>query len=167
MVAPSFCIVLIPGKDCTEVVEICVPTVATTCKNTSVPRQEYREIPKTYKVNNTICKETIQVIPQEVCSYFYEQSREDIVINLLNIDFLNKSAILTPSGMPTYISYPKRRKECVKKPIRLPLVLCSDVTSEVTYNIPTIVDTVYFENQCTNGLGQPYCYKREIVLPFC
>ena len=51
MVAPSFCIVLIPGKDCTEVVEICVPTVATTCKNTSVPRQEYREIPKTYKGN--------------------------------------------------------------------------------------------------------------------
>ena len=90
-------------------------------------------------MTNTVCEETIEVIPQEVCSYFYEQSRVDIDINLLNIDFLNKSAILTPSGMPTYISYPKRRKVCVDKPILLPVVQCSDITSEATTNVPTIV----------------------------
>ena len=51
MVTPSFCIVLIPGKDCIEVVEICTPTIEVSCEDSIIPRKRYEEISYTYTGN--------------------------------------------------------------------------------------------------------------------
>ena len=51
MVTPSFCIVLIPGKDCIEVVEICTPTIEVSCEDTALPYNKYEELPYIYTGN--------------------------------------------------------------------------------------------------------------------
>ena len=63
--------------DVIETAEVCTPVIETTCEIVALPIKVIKEIDFTYTVTRTVCTESIEVIPQEVCSYSYEQVTEE------------------------------------------------------------------------------------------
>merc|ERR1712238_358608 len=57
--------------DVIEIAETCTPTIATPCEDIALPIKVIEDIPYTYTVTRTVCTESIEVVPQEVCTYFY------------------------------------------------------------------------------------------------
>merc|ERR1712083_347600 len=73
--------------DVTEIAEVCTPTIATPCEDIALPIKVIEDIPYTYTVTRTVCTESIEVVPQEVCTYFYEQESADTVAKTVEVTF--------------------------------------------------------------------------------
>merc|ERR1711956_205262 len=73
--------------DVIEIAETCTPTIATPCEDIALPIKVIEDIPYTYTVTRTVCTESIEVVPQEVCTYFYEQESADTVAKTVVVTF--------------------------------------------------------------------------------
>ena len=73
--------------DVVEVAETCTPTIATECNNVNLPVKLIEDIDYTYTVTRTVCTESIEVIPQEVCVYKYNQKTEATTAKTVEVTF--------------------------------------------------------------------------------
>jgi len=73
--------------DVTEIAEVCTPTIETTCTDVALPIKIIEDIPYTYTVTRTVCTESIDVVPQEVCTWSYEQVTEDTTAKTVEVTF--------------------------------------------------------------------------------
>merc|ERR1711935_547758 len=73
--------------DVTEIAEVCTPTIEVPCDDIALPIKVIEDIPYTYTVTRTVCTESIEVVPQEVCTYFYEQESADTVAKTVVVTF--------------------------------------------------------------------------------
>merc|ERR1712037_813275 len=116
--------------------------------------------PYQYTVTRTVCTESIEVVPQEVCTYSYEQVEEGTTAKTVTVTFEKQEKVqmvtVCQPGHQGYGGYghsyghnyckevaqttaynvpvvtPKPVKTCVDKPINLPVVTCADIAEERT-----------------------------------
>merc|ERR1712037_9933 len=159
--------------------------------------------PYQYTVTRTVCTESIEVVPQEVCTYSYEQVEEGTTAKTVTVTFEKQEKVqmvtvcqpghqgyggyghsyghnyckevaqttaynvpvVTPIDVPVTVAYPAPVKDCVDKPINLPVVTCADISEERTIQVPSVVDSEVIVAKCVAGLGAPACQKVELTLP--
>ena len=51
----------------------CAPAFETVCENIEVPVKRIIDIEQCYPVTRTVCSESVEVIPNEICVYSYQQ----------------------------------------------------------------------------------------------
>merc|ERR1712088_798253 len=108
-----------------------------------------------YDVTRTVCTESIEVIPNEVCSYSYETKNIETTAKTVEVAFNKESdtqmvTVCQPGyggyGHGGYGGYGHQ--------------YCNEVAQETQYNVPSVpVD------KCTYALGEPACQKVELTLP--
>ena len=79
--------------DVIETAEVCTPVIETNCEIVALPIKVIKEIDFTYTVTRTVCTESIEVVPQEVCSYSYEQVTEDTTAKTVEVTFEKKTDV--------------------------------------------------------------------------
>ena len=73
--------------DVVETAEVCTPTIVTECNPVALPIKIIVDIDFTYTVTRTVCTESIEVVPQEVCTYSYDQTTEDTTAKTVEVTF--------------------------------------------------------------------------------
>ena len=68
-----------PEKNCTKEVEICTPTLKSTCEKVELKSEKPKRVDLKYSVVKTVCVETIEVVPYEICAYAYEKKEVETV----------------------------------------------------------------------------------------
>ena len=66
--------------DVVETAEVCTPTLEKTCVPEVLPIKLIISVEQCYTVTRTVCTESIEVIPNEVCVYEYEQASEQTFV---------------------------------------------------------------------------------------
>merc|ERR1712025_1078479 len=79
--------------DVVEPAEVCTPVIVTECNDVELPIKIIVEIPFTYTVVRTVCTETIEVVPQEVCSYSYTTTEEETNAKTVEVTFEKKEDV--------------------------------------------------------------------------
>merc|ERR1712129_509530 len=152
------------------------------------------DIPYTHGVTRTVCTESIEVVPQEVCTYFYEQESADTVAKTVVVTFEKVTRvdmvtvcqpghhghggyghggyghnycqeIATEKQYNVPVVTPVDIPVTVAYPISLPVVTCADISEEKTIQVPTVVDSEVVVTHCKAEIGVPACQKVELTLP--
>merc|ERR1712088_418505 len=79
--------------DVVEPAEVCTPVIVTECNDVELPIKIIVEIPFTYTVVRTVCTETIEVVPQEVCSFSYTTTEEETTAKTVEVTFEKKEDV--------------------------------------------------------------------------
>ena len=79
--------------DVIESAEVCTPVIETECNPVSLPIKIIVDIDFTYTVTRTVCTESIQVVPQEVCTYSYDQKEEGTTAKTVEVTFEKKTDV--------------------------------------------------------------------------
>ncbi|CAB4068621.1 unnamed protein product [Lepeophtheirus salmonis] len=136
-----------------------------------------------YTSTRTVCAESIEEIPNEICTYNYQQKYEDTTAKNVEVTFKKETnvqmvTVCQPGYGHGYQSYGHQQckevaqetaynpiKSCVNKPISLPRVSCSDIQEEKCIIVPEVQDSVQTVEKCSTRLGAPSCQKIELTLP--
>ena len=108
--------------DVTEILEVCTPTIKTACEDVNLPIKIIEDIPFTYTVTRTTCTESIEVVPNEVCTFSYEQETEDTTSKTGEVTFERVVAkentynvpAVTPVDVPVTVAYERSFKICCR-----------------------------------------------------
>jgi hypothetical protein len=76
-----------------EPAETCVPQIETICEDEALPIKTIVDVDYCYDVTRTVCAETIEVVPQEVCTYKYVQTTRDTVAKTVVVNFEKKTNV--------------------------------------------------------------------------
>jgi len=79
--------------DVTEIAEVCTPTVETFCVIEKLPIKVIVDKEFCYDVSRTVCTESIEEIPQEVCSYDYSKKYEATTAQTVTVSFRRETNI--------------------------------------------------------------------------
>ena len=63
------------------------------CEDEALPIKTIVDIDYCYDVTRTVCAETIEVVPQEVCTYKYVQTTRDTVAKTVVVNFEKKTNV--------------------------------------------------------------------------
>merc|ERR1712228_1018360 len=112
-----------------------------TCEDADLPIKIIVDVDFTYTVTRTVCSVAIDVIPQEVCTYHYEQTTEATTAKTVEVSFEKQTdvqmvTVCQPShhgyggyghhghhGYGGYGGYGK---------------YCKEVAQETAYNVPVV-----------------------------
>merc|ERR1711971_1091404 len=76
--------------DVVEPAEVCTPVIVTECNAVELPIKIIVEVDFTYTVVRTVCTESIEVVPQEVCSYSYTTTEEETTAKTVEVTLKRK-----------------------------------------------------------------------------
>merc|ERR1739838_281618 len=79
--------------DVVEPAEVCTPVIVTECNAVELPIKIIVEVDFTYTVVRTVCTESIEVVPQEVCSYSYTTTEEETTAKTVEVTFEKKEGV--------------------------------------------------------------------------
>merc|ERR1711981_692063 len=79
--------------DVVEPAEVCTPVIDTVCSAVELPIKIIVEVDFTYTVVRTVCTESIEVVPQEVCSYSYTTTEEETTAKTVEVTFEKKEDV--------------------------------------------------------------------------
>merc|ERR1712224_1039446 len=141
--------------DVVETAEVCTPAFETVCENTEVPVKRIIDREQCYPVTRTVCSESVEVIPNEICVYSYQQKVVDTTAKTVEVPFEKKCdtqmvTVCQPTPGYGYHSYGHN--------------YCKEVAQETCYNVPIVtvvepaVEVVYPEPIKT-------CVNKPISLP--
>jgi hypothetical protein len=137
-----------------EPAETCTPTVVATCENVALPIKTIVDVPYTYTITRTVCTETIQVIPQEVCVYKYQQKSEDTTAKTAEVTYKKVTDVqmitVCQPGPHGYGGYGHN--------------YCKEVAQETAYNVP-VVTPVDVPVTVKYPEPQRVCVEKPINLP--
>jgi len=145
--------------DVVEVAETCTPTIAVECVNVALPVKLIEDIDFTYTVTRTVCTESIEVIPQEVCIYKYNQKTEDTTAKTVEVTFekvtdVQMVTVCQPGpagyGHGGYGGYGHN--------------YCKEVAQETAYNVP-VVTPVDIDVTVAYPEPEKVCVDKPISLP--
>merc|ERR1712203_801732 len=165
----------------TEIADVCVPAFETVCAPVELAIKIIVDKEFNYQVTRTVCTESIDIIPNEVCSYAYQQKTEETTAKTVEVTFEKKEdvqmvTVCQPGhhgyGYGSYghnyckeVAYPEAIKTCVDKPISLPRVTCEDIVEDRTITVPEVEDSVVLVEKGGTKLAAPACQKVELTLP--
>jgi len=79
--------------DVVEPADVCTPVIVTVCNPVSLAIKIIKEVDFTYTVVRTVCTESIEVVPQEVCSYSYVTEEEETIAKTVEVTFEKKEDV--------------------------------------------------------------------------
>merc|ERR1711936_3045 len=80
-------------QDITEIAEVCTPAFETVCANVDLAIKVIVDKEFTYTVTRTVCTESIDIIPNEVCSYAYQPKVEATTAKTVEVTFEKKEDV--------------------------------------------------------------------------
>jgi len=113
--------------DVVETAEVCTPVIETVCEDVSLPIKIIVDVDFTYTVTRTVCSVSIDVIPQEVCSYSYEQKTEDTTAKTVEVTFEKKTDVQMVTVCQPGHGYGGYGHN-----------YCKEVAQETAYNVPVV-----------------------------
>merc|ERR1712161_119033 len=146
--------------DVTEIAEVCTPTIETTCEDVALPIKIIEDIPYTYVVTRTVCTESIDVVPQEVCTYSYEQVTEDTTAKTVTVTFekVEKVQMVTVcqpghqgyghGGYGGGYGHNYCKEVAQTTAYNVPVVTCADIAEERPIQVPSVVDSEVTVAKC-------------------
>ena len=148
-----------PTQNCTvvdviESAEVCTPTVEASCADAVLPIKIIVDVDFTYTITRTVCTESIEVIPQEVCTYKYEQKTEDTTAKTVEVTYekVNNVQMITVCQAGGYGPYGPTPH------------YCQEVAQETAYNVP-VVTPVDVAVTVAYPEPQKVCVDKPISLP--
>merc|ERR1711936_909884 len=167
--------------DVTEIAEECTPVILTACSKVSLPIKIIVEAPFTYTVVRTVCTESIEVVPQEVCKYIYNDFEEGTTGKTVEVSFekVEKVQMVTVcQPIPTYPAYPAYggyggHPHFGKRSADAPVAHghgygygkhCKEVAQTTTYSVPkvTVVEPAV---TVSYPVPEQTCEDKPIALP--
>merc|ERR1712106_1288450 len=73
--------------DVVESAEVCTPAFETVCENIEVPVKRIIDVEQCYPVTRTVCSESVEVIPNEICVYSYQQKVVDTTAKTVEVPY--------------------------------------------------------------------------------
>merc|ERR1712025_632931 len=170
--------------DVVETAEVCTPAFETVCENIDVPVKRIIDVEQCYPVTRTVCSESVEVIPNEICVYSYNQRVVDTTAKTVEVPFKKECdtqmvTVCQPTPGYGYHSYGHN--------------YCKEVAQETCYNVPVVtvvepaVQVAYPEPQkscvnkpidliriscedltaekCITQLAAPSCQNIDLTLP--
>ena len=131
---------------------ICTPSYEVVCEDVSSVIKIVTETPFTFYVTRTDCSISVDIVPNEVCTYSLEETTEDTVMRSVNITFENEKAIITPIDVPVTVSYKNRKKTCVDKLFDQPVITCKDISEGRAIQVPVVYDSEQNVGVCTTEI---------------
>jgi len=115
--------------DVVERAEVCTPAFETVCETILVPVIKIIDREQCYPVTRTVCSESVEVIPNEICVYSYQQKVIDTTAKTVEVPFEKKCntqmvTVCQPTPGYGYHSYGHN--------------YCKEVAQETCYNIPIV-----------------------------
>ena len=80
-------------QDVTEIADVCVPAFETVCAPVELAIKIIVDKEFNYQVTRTVCTESIDIIPNEVCSYAYQQKTEETTAKTVEVTFEKKEDV--------------------------------------------------------------------------
>merc|ERR1712141_596024 len=71
--------------DVTETAEVCTPAFEQSCANVDLPIKKIIDTEYCYTITRTVCTESIEEIPNEICTYSYRQKTEDTTAKTVEV----------------------------------------------------------------------------------
>jgi len=147
--------------DVTEIAEVCTPTVEVTCVDVSLPIKIIVDIDYTYTIKKTVCVESIEEFPQEVCVYSYNQVTEDTVASTVEVTFKKVTDVqmvtVCQPGPQQYGGYGHGHGGYGHN-------YCKEVAQETAYNVP-VVTPVDLPVTVAYPAPEKTCVDKPIFLP--
>jgi len=113
--------------DVVETAEVCTPTIVTECNPVALPIKIIVDVDFTYTVTRTVCTESIDVIPQEVCTYSYDQKTEDTTAKTVEVTFEKQTDVQMVTVCQPGHGYGGYGHN-----------YCKEVAQETAYNVPVV-----------------------------
>merc|ERR1712025_640030 len=115
--------------DVVETAEVCTPAFETVCENIDVPVKRIIDVEQCYPVTRTVCSESVEVIPNEICVYSYIQKVVDTTAKTVEVPFKKQCdtqmvTVCQPTPGYGYHSYGHN--------------YCKEVAQETCYNVPIV-----------------------------
>ena len=140
----------------TEVAETCVPAFETVCKNVELPIKKIVDKEQCYTVTRTVCTESIEEIPNEICTYSYRQKTVGTTAQTVEVSFKKEENVqMVTVCQPGhhghgYGGYGHN--------------YCKEVAQETAYNVPVVTP---IDVPVTVAYPQPLktCVDKPIDLP--
>merc|ERR1712165_240958 len=114
--------------DVVEPADVCTPTIAKSCADVTLDIKLIESVEQCYTVTRTVCTESIEIIPNEVCSYSYEPKSEDTTGKTVEVAFAKESktqmVTVCQHGHGGYGGYGHQ--------------YCNEVAQETQYNVPSV-----------------------------
>jgi len=119
--------------DVVEPADVCTPTIAKTCVPVELPIKVIVAKEQCYDVTRTVCTESIEIIPNEVCSYSYETKEIETTGKTVEVVFNKETdtqmvTVCQPGyggyGHGGYGGYGHQ--------------YCNEVAQETQYNVPSV-----------------------------
>merc|ERR1739838_1018010 len=121
--------------DVVEPAEVCTPVIVTECNAVELPIKIIVEVDFTYTVVRTVCTETIEVVPQEVCSYSDTTTEEETTAKTVEVTFEKKEDVqmvtVCQPGHQGYGGYGHGHGGYGHN-------YCKEVAQTIAYNVPVV-----------------------------
>jgi len=155
-------------RDVTEAANVCTPTLETMCTDVELPIKKIIDVEMCYDVTRTVCTESINEIPNEICTYSYKKMYEDTTAKTVEVSFEKQTnvqmvTVCQPGhrgyghghhgyghhGYGGYGGYGK---------------YCKEVAQETAYNVP-VVTPVDVPVKVSYPAPVKTCVNKPIALP--
>ena len=145
--------------DVVEVAETCTPTITTECNNVNLPVKLIQDVDYTYTVTRTVCTESVELFPHEVCIYNYAEKTEDTIAKTVSVTYKKEINIpMVTVCQPGHKGYGHGGYDGYGHNY------CREVAQETAYNVP-IVSPVDVGVTVAYPEPQKVCVDKPISLP--
>ena len=138
-----------------EKVEVCTPAFETKCMKVDLMVKRVVEKEQCQVISRTVCTESTETIPNEICTYSYMAHTEDTVAKTVEISFEKECmtqmvTVCQPQAGYGYHSYGHQ--------------YCKEVEQETSYNVPVVSPR---DVEVRVGYPEPIktCVNKPISLP--
>merc|ERR1712226_270676 len=160
-------------QDVTEIADVCVPAFEVVCADVELAIKIIVDKEFNYQVTRTVCTESIDIIPNEVCSYAYQQKTEATTAKTVEVTFEKKEDVqMVTVCQPGHHGYGYGSyghnycKEVAQTTAyNVPRVTCEDIVEDRTITVPEVEDSIVLVEKCDTKLAAPACQKVELTLP--
>lgn len=119
-------------QDVIEIADVCTPAFETKCAPVELAIKRIVDKEFCYDVVRTVCTESIEEIPNEVCSFAYAQKEEDTIAKTVEVTFVKETKVQMVTvcqpgygGYGSYGSYGQSQ-------------YCKEVAQETAFNVPVV-----------------------------
>ena len=115
--------------DVVETAEVCTPAFETVCESIEVPVKRIIDVEQCYPVTRTVCSESVEVIPNEICVYSYQQKVVDTTAKTVEVPYekqCDTQMVTVCQRTPGYGYHSYGHN------------YCKEVAQETCYNVPIV-----------------------------
>jgi hypothetical protein len=147
--------------DVVEKAEVCTPTIATECNDVELAIKVIVAKEFCYDVTRTVCEESIEIIPNEVCTYSYEPQDEATTAKTVEVVFTKETKTqMVTVCQPGYGGYGHGGYGHGGYGHQY----CNEVAQETQYNVPS-VPAIDVDVTVTYPKPVKTCVDKPISLP--